>query len=73
MSQQTTPSTRTWTAIALVAIGLILVLGSIFADALGASWGGEGYGWKQLLATIAGLMIGLAGVGIWMRSLSPPR
>jgi hypothetical protein len=73
MSQPSTPATRIWLAIALVAIGSILVIGSIFADALGATWGGEGYGWKQLLATIAGLMIGLTGVAIWMRSLSPPR
>lgn len=73
MTQPTSQATRHWFAIALMAIGGVLVLGSIFADSLGATWGGEGYGWKQLLATIAGLMIGLTGVAIWMRSLSPPR
>ena len=73
MTQGTAQSSRNWLAIGLIVIGAILVIGSIFADALGASWGGEGYGWKQLLATISGLMIGLAGVAIWLRSLSAPR
>jgi hypothetical protein len=73
MSQSSSPPTRTWLAITFIAIGLLLVLGSIFADSLGATWGGDGYGWKQLLATIAGLIVGLTGVGIWMKSLTPPR
>ncbi len=73
MSQSSSPPTRTWLALAFIAIGLVLVLGSIFADALGVTWGGDGYGWKQLLATIAGLIVGLTGVAIWMRSLTPPR
>jgi hypothetical protein len=73
MSHSSTRPPRTWVAIAMIVIGVALVLGSIFADALGATWGGDGYGWKQLLATIAGLIIGLSGVATWMRSLSPPR
>jgi hypothetical protein len=73
MSQPSTRSTRTWVALVMIVVGVALVLGSIFADALGATWGGDGYGWKQLLATIAGLIIGLSGVATRMRSLSPPR
>ena len=73
MPQQTSQPTRSWPAILLIIVGTLLVLGSIFADSLGATWGGDGYGWKQLLATIAGLIIGLSGVAIWMKSLSPPR
>lgn len=73
MSQSSPQPARSWVAVSLMVVGVILVVGSVFADALGATWGGDGYGWKQLLATIAGLIVGLTGVAIWMRSLSPPR
>lgn len=56
-----------WVQWLLVAIGALLVIGSIFADALGITWGGDGYGWKQLLATIVGLVIALAGIGLLTR------
>jgi predicted phage tail protein len=62
-----------WLPAALIVIGALLVIGSIFADSLGFTWGGEGYGWKQMLATIAGLVIALGGVGLLMRPHSPPR
>jgi len=53
--------------IIVMVIGLLLVLGSIFADSIGLSGGGDGYGWKQLIATIVGLVILLSGAGMWMR------
>ena len=53
--------------VVVIATGLIIVLGSIFADDLGLSWGGEGFGWKQLIATIVGLVIIAAGAGLWQR------
>ena len=56
----------------VIVFGLILIVGSIFADTLGITWGGDGYGWKQLLATIAGLAISAAGVGWWMRYIQFP-
>jgi hypothetical protein len=56
-----------WVPLALIVIGALLVVGSIFADSLGFTWGGEGYGWKQMLATIAGLVIALGGVGLLTR------
>ncbi|MDQ2683024.1 MAG: hypothetical protein M3Y37_05815 [Chloroflexota bacterium] len=52
MSQPSTRSTRTWVALVMIVVGVALVLGSIFADALGATWGGDGYGWKQLMDKI---------------------
>ena len=52
-------------AIALVVVGAVLVVGSVFADPLGLTWGGEGFGWKQLLATIAGLILLLLGLS-WL-------
>ncbi|HET7055246.1 MAG TPA: hypothetical protein VFI12_02225 [Thermomicrobiales bacterium] len=62
-----------WLPAVLIVIGALLVIGSIFADSLGFSWGGEGYGWKQMLATIVGLVIALGGVGLLMRPPTPPR
>jgi predicted phage tail protein len=59
--------------LSLIVVGAVLVVGAIFADSLGFTWGGDGYGWKQLLATIAGLVIALGGVGLLMRPQSPPR
>ena len=66
-SQPTRHNGYRWVPIAMIAIGLLLVVGSIFADSLGFTWGGEGYGWKQMLATIAGLVIALGGVGLLTR------
>ena len=66
-SQPTRQTGYRWLPITLIVIGALLVVGSIFADSLGFTWGGEGYGWKQLLATITGLVIALAGVGLLTR------
>ena len=51
-------------ALALIAAGAVLVVGAIFADPLGISGGGEGFGWKQLIATIVGLVLALLGIGL---------
>ena len=66
-SQPTRQTGYRWLPITLIVIGALLVVGSIFADSLGFTWGGEGYGWKQMLATITGLVIALAGVGLLTR------
>ena len=66
-SQPTRQTGYRWLPITLIVIGALLVVGSVFADSLGFTWGGEGYGWKQLLATITGLVIALAGVGLLTR------
>ena len=73
MAQRPRQSGVRWAPLSLIVIGAILVIGAIFADSLGFTWGGEGYGWKQLLATIAGLVIALGGVGLLMRPQAPPR
>ncbi len=67
------PTGYQWIPFILIGIGTLVVIGAIFADPLGFTWGGDGYGWKQLLATIAGLVIALAGLGLLMRPQSRPR
>ncbi len=52
-------------AIALVAIGVVLAVGSLFADALNLTRGGEGLGWLQLIGVIVGLAVLLIGVA-WL-------
>jgi hypothetical protein len=56
----------------VIALGVIIVLVSIFADSIGLSGGGDGYGWKQLLATIVGLVILVSGLGWALRDRQLP-
>jgi hypothetical protein len=58
-------STSRILAVAAVAIGIGLLIAAIFADDIGLSGGGEGVGWKQLIAAISGLIIAVGGVG-WL-------
>lgn len=73
MSQRPRHTANRWIPLSLIVLGGLVVIGAIFADTLGFTWGGDGYGWKQLLATIAGLVIALGGVGLMMRPNSPSR
>ena len=57
--------------LAVIALGLLVVLGSLFADPLGITGGGEGYGWKQMIATIVGLAIAVAGGAWYLRPTLP--
>ncbi len=50
-----------------ILLGLGLVLGAVFADSLGLSGGGEGVGWKQLIAAITGLIIAFGSIGVLIR------
>jgi hypothetical protein len=59
-----TPASRIF-AFLLIIIGAALVIVAVFADGIGLSGGGEGFGWKQLIAAIAGLVIALCGVA-WL-------
>lgn len=54
----------------LILAGLGLLLASIFADSLGISGGGEGVGWKQLIAAIGGAIVLLLGLGWLLRPSS---
>ena len=52
-------------SVALIVGGALLVVGALLADEVGLSWGGEGFGWKQLIATIVGLVLLLLGAS-WL-------
>lgn len=54
---------------AMLIIGALLTLGSIFADQLNLTGGGIGLGWKQLIGAIVGLVLALLG-GAWL--IQPP-
>jgi hypothetical protein len=55
--------------LAVIAVGAILLVGAVFADSLGLSGGGTGFGWKQLIAAIVGLVILLSGVAWFLRPI----
>lgn len=48
-------------AYAVLAIGIVLLLASLFADPLALGQPGTGFGWKQITGTLVGL--GLTGLG----------
>jgi hypothetical protein len=52
-------------ALALLGLGTLLLVASIFADQLELSGGGAGVGWKQLLGAIVGLVLLLVGLA-WL-------
>ena len=54
-------------SLVLIALGALLMVGAVFADPLGLSGGGDGFGWKQLIAAIVGLVILLSGVAWLLR------
>lgn len=49
-------------AIAFIVVGALLALVSVFADAIGFGAPGSTFGWKQLLGTVLGAIILVAGV-----------
>ncbi len=44
----------------LVVVGLVLVVVGVFADSLGIGATG-GFGWKQIVATVVGVIVLVAG------------
>ena len=64
--QPMTPTTRI-AALVLIGGGAIVMIGSVFADPIGIGGGGEGFGWKQLIAAIVGLVILLIGLAWLLR------
>lgn len=62
------PALRIMAAIMLV-VGVLLTVGSIFADQLNLTGGGIGLGWKQLIGVVVGLVLALLG-GAWL--VQPP-
>ena len=71
MSSQSpyTSSTTRVASLVVIAVGSLLMVGAVFADPLGLSGGGEGFGWKQLIAAIVGLVILLSGVAWLLRPI----
>ena len=67
MSQPSRQTVGQWLPQALVGLGALLAIGAIFADDIGFSGGGDGFGWKQLIATIVGIIIALVGISLWFR------
>jgi predicted phage tail protein len=57
-------------ALALIAIGALLMVGAVFADQLGLTGGGEGFGWKQLIGAIAGLVLLIGGLAWLLQPLA---
>jgi hypothetical protein len=53
----------------MLVVGLLLTLGSLFADQLNLTAGGVGLGWKQLIGVVVGLVLLLLG-GAWL--VQPP-
>lgn len=62
------PTIRILSALMLI-VGVLLTVGSIFADQLNLTGGGVGLGWKQLIGAIVGLVLALLG-GAWL--IQPP-
>jgi hypothetical protein len=56
-------------AAVLLVVGILLTVGSLFADQLNLTGGGVGLGWKQLIGVVVGLVFALLG-GAWL--IQPP-
>ena len=54
---------------AVLLLGALVTLASVFADNLNLIGGGVGFGWKQLIGAIVGLVLLLLGLA-WL--LQPP-
>ncbi|MDQ3657883.1 MAG: hypothetical protein M3457_22760 [Chloroflexota bacterium] len=57
-------------AIAMIAIGVVLAIGALFADNLNLTRGGEGLGWLQLIGVIVGLVVLLIGLAWLLQPLT---
>lgn len=49
-------------ALVFIVIGVLLALVSAFADQVGLGAPGSGFGWKQLLGLVLGIILVVAGV-----------
>jgi hypothetical protein len=69
MSGSSSAPAYRFAALALVILGIALVIVSLFADSLGVSGGGQGFGFKQLIAVIVGLVLLCGGIGWLLRPM----
>lgn len=56
-------------SLVVTALGALLMVGAVFADPIGLSGGGDGFGWKQLIAAIVGLVVLLSGIAWFLRPI----
>jgi hypothetical protein len=56
-------------ALALISVGAVIMILSIFADSIGLSGGGSGFGWEQLIAAIFGLVLLLVGIAWFLQPI----
>ena len=61
---------RTTAAFAVIALGVVMALVALFADALGI--GEEGFGWHRGLLLAVGVVVALAGVVYLLRPPGAP-
>ncbi len=52
--------------IILVVLGIVLLIVAVFADSLGVG-AGHGFGWKQIAASVAGVLVAVFGVWLTRR------
>ena len=50
--------------IALLAVGVVLLIGSLAADVLG---GASGFGYKQIIGAVAGVIVAVVGFVLYSR------
>jgi hypothetical protein len=54
------------TGIALIVVGVVLVIGSLAADAIGIG-GFSGFGYKQIIGIVAGVIVAIGGYVLYSR------
>lgn len=67
MAQLRDATTSRIVAFAAIVLGSALAVGALLADVIGIGGGGEGIGWKQLIAAIAGVMTALSGIAFLLK------
>ena len=67
MAQNGEATTSRIIAFSAIALGSVLAVGALLADVIGIGGGGEGIGWKQMIAAIAGIVIALSGVAFLLK------
>lgn len=65
--KQNATSTSRFLAFVAIVAGALLAITSLLADVIGVGGGGEGIGWKQLIAAIAGIVIALTGIAVLLK------
>lgn len=54
------------TGITLIVVGAVLLIGSLAADAIGIG-GSAGFGYKQTISTVAGVIVAIVGIVLYSR------